>query len=109
MKYLLLALLLSGCATLKSPQTLGACALADVVTTAYGVSHGLVIEKNPLLAPSVNAHHFLPLVLSKLAVVGLIWWAYDLLKPNEAMDAGMVAGNVVTCGVAASNLVQILK
>ena len=109
MKYLLLVLLLSGCATLKSPQTLGACAVADVGTTAFAVSHGLGIEKNPLLAPSVNAHHFLPLVLSKLAVVGLIWWIYDLTKPNQAADAGMVAGNVVTCGIAASNAWQLLK
>ena len=109
MRALILILLLSGCATIERPETLAMCAAADVLTTAYSVHTGIAHETNPLLATSVNAHHFLPMLLSKVAIVGLIWWVYDLTKPSQTMDAGMVAGNVVTCGVAASNLVQILR
>lgn len=92
-----------------SPSTLAGCATADVVTTAALVSHGLAHEANPLLAPSVNAHHFMPMALSKLSIVGLVWWLYELVKPNKGMDTGVAVANVATCGVASHNAALFIR
>lgn len=93
----------------ESPKTLALCGLADVTTTVYAVHTGIAHEANPLLAPSVNAHHFLPLLLSKLAIVGAIWFIYERFKESEVAKAGVGVATVVTCGVAANNAAIILK
>ncbi len=114
MRNLLILLLLSflcGCAAVnlaEKPQTFATCAAADVATTAYAVHAGFAHETNPLLAPMVNAHHFLPMVLSKVAIVGLVWWLYDMYKDNAAAKAGVGVATAVTCGVAANNGLIIL-
>ena len=107
-----LVLLLSGCAALdvvERPEALTVCTAADIGTTAYAVHTGLAHEVNPLLAPSVNAHHFLPMVLSKLALVGLIWWAYEQYNDYQIAKAGVGVATVVTCGVSANNALTIIK
>jgi len=109
---LLLASLLFGCAAVKvaeTPQALAGCAALDAATTAYTVHAGLAHEANPLLAGSVNAHHFLPMVLSKFAIVGLVWWIYEKYKDNAAARAGVGVATVTTCGVALHNALLITK
>lgn len=109
---LLLASLLFGCAEVnlaEKPQTFAGCAALDVATTAYAVHMGVAHETNPLLAVSVNAHHFLPMVLSKFAIVGLVWWLYDMYKDSQAAKAGVGVATVVTCGVAIHNATLIMK
>lgn len=111
MKFLLtLLLFLQGCALVQvaeRPETLAGCAAGDVLTTAYSVRAGFAHETNPLLAPSVNAHHFLPMLLSKAAVVALIWWVYEQYRDSQAMKAGVGVATTVTCGVALNNALII--
>ncbi len=109
---LLLTSLLFGCAAVnlaEKPQTFATCAAADVATTAYAVHAGFAHETNPLLASSVNIHHFLPMVLSKVAIVGLVWWLYDMYKDSQAAKAGVGVATVVTCGAAANNAAIIMR
>jgi len=109
---ILLASLLFGCAAIKvaeTPQALAGCAALDVATTAYTVHAGLAREVNPLLAPSVNAHHFLPMLLSKFAIVGVVWWLYEKYKDSEYAKAGVGVATVTTCGVAIHNALLITK
>ena len=108
-------LLLAACAQLQpvadavsTPQALAGCAAADVLTTAAVVSTGHGVEANPLLAPAVNAHHFLPMVLSKFAIVGVIWWLYDHFHESKAMKVGVGVATVVTCGAAIHNAMLLI-
>lgn len=106
---------LTGCAGLPAvtqPEVMAAftgCAAADVVSTTYALHSGIAHETNPLLAPSVNAHHFLPMVLSKLAVVGLVWWIYEMYRDSKAVQIGTDVAAIATCGVVVNNAAVILK
>ena len=93
-------LCLSGCATLQSTDTFAVCKTADVVTTGIGLSSGLFLEKNPLVAPLVS-HGILPLAIVSFA----IWWILD--RYNEPLAT--TAANVITCPVAAHNAWLLLK
>lgn len=105
MRALVLAmLLLTGCATVKDAaqdtDTFAACKTADVVTTVYGVSKGIFVEKNPLVAPLVS-QGFLPFALLSFA----IWYAIDYVNhPDMTM-----AANVVTCPIAAHNALLLVR
>lgn len=85
------------------------CALADVGTTVYAVSAGIAHEANPLLAPSVNAHHFFPLLAVKMFYVGVIWWIYEQYRESQVVKGGVGVASAITCGVAANNAAMILK
>lgn len=105
----LLALVLAFVQMAEKPQTFAACSGADVATTVYAVHTGVAHETNRLLAPAVNVHHYLPLLLSKVAVVGAVWMLYDAHQESEVVKAGVGVASVVTCGVAVNNVIQILK
>lgn len=92
-----------------SPEAFTVCTVADVATTVAAIQLGVGVEANPLLSGSVNAHHFLPLVLSKLAVIGLIYWLYTEYEASQAAKLGVGAASAITCGVAANNLLLIVK
>lgn len=107
---ILLCFLLSSCAVVEvaeRPETLALCSAADVATTIYAISGGHGIEVNPLLSGSVNSHAWLKLIATKIAIVGLAWWAYDHWR--EQVKYGVVASSAITCGVAASNGLVILQ
>ena len=93
---LLLAVLLSGCATIESKNTFIACKSADVVTTAIGLNSGKFVEANPILRPFIGPHNFLPLVAFSMAML------YLIEVVNEPKATAVV--NVLTCGVAAHNI-----
>ena len=99
MKYLLIILLLSGCAqiqpVLESDKTFIACKAVDVVTTAVALNSGLFHEANPLLAPFIGPHNIFPLIAFSVGVYLLIRY---INEPKLTM-----AANVVTCGVAGRN------
>lgn len=98
MKYLLLlCLLLPGCAVMESPKTFLACKAVDVGTTYYGLHHGFH-EINPL-SKALLAHGWIPLIAVS---VGLYLLIDHLNEP-----ALTVPVNVLTCGVAARNLVLV--
>jgi len=99
-KRLLIILLLSGCATLQQPETLTACAAADVSTTLVGVKMGLIKEANPIWAASVNAGHPAAFILATIAGVLLINWL------DEPKITGTASG--VLCGLAGWNLFLML-
>lgn len=102
-------LLMNSCAEIQSKEAPLTCASTDLGTTVLAVSSGLGVEKNPLLAPSVNAHHFFPLALVKLLPVALIWWAWDWIEQHDSIHDGIAAASVITCGVAAHNALVLLK
>lgn len=107
---ILLCLLFSGCAALEvaeRPEALALCSAADVATTIYAVAGHHAVEVNPILSGSVNSHAWLKLVATKIAVVAIAWWAYDHWR--EQVKYGVAAGTAITCGVAASNVLVILK
>lgn len=93
-------LCLSGCATMQSTDTFAVCKTADVVTTGIGLSSGLFLEKNPLVAPLVS-HGILPLAIVSFA----IWWLIDHYDNPKAT----MAVNTITCPVAAHNAWLLLK
>lgn len=81
-----------------SPTTFAVCKAADIATTAYIIEHGIGYESNPIVAATLS-HGYIPLIALS---VGL-WY---LLKEynNPVATAG---ANIVTCGVAAHNLLLI--
>ena len=115
MRNLLIVLLSSflfGCAAWKvaeTPQAFAGCAAADAVTTTYAVHAGVAHETNPLLAASVNAHNFVPLILSRIALVGIVWFLYDRFKEYQLARVGTGVATVITCGVAGNNAAIIVR
>jgi hypothetical protein len=104
---LILLLALQGCASIPqgvvdvagSTNTFAICKATDVITTKIALNSGLFHEANPLLAPFIGPHNFVPLILFSVAV----WYVLDRINnPKLTM-----AANVVTCGVAARNAVLI--
>ena len=91
----------------SSPDTFAYCSVADTATTVIAVKSGIGVEANPLFGSSVNAHKFLQLFAVKVAVVLAIYWLYEHYQ--EKSKYGMVAANVITCGVAARNAWLLLS
>lgn len=103
----ILALLILGAATVsearaddlldlsKNPETYVVCKTVDVASTIYIVQHG-GRELNPLLAPSVNAHHYFPMIALGVGLYYLIKWLNS--------DTTTEVVNAVTCGVAIHNV-----
>ncbi len=111
---IIVALLISlcGCAAVnvaEKPQALAGCAAADALTTAYAVHTGVAHEVNPLLRLSVNTGHYLPMILSKVAIVGVVWWIYDKYQDSQAAKAGIGVATAVTCGAAINTAAIIMK
>lgn len=84
-------------ATLGSANGFVFCSALDVATTIYAERHGGQ-EENPLWRSSVNEHHYAPLILGNLAIVGL---AYAFRDEIPKPMFGVL--NVVRCGVAVHN------
>ena len=104
---LLCGFLLAGCASIEKvtpPETLAACAAADVVTTIYGVKAGVMQETNPTFAKAVNAGKFGKFILTTAAIVALAWWLYEEYREYEAARATVALSAVIYCGAAANNL-----
>jgi hypothetical protein len=104
-KYLLiLVLLLQGCATApqwtKSPETFAVCKAVDIGSTAYGIHAGMVHEANPIIAGTL-AHGYFPLIAISFGI-------YELLKylHNDSVNQG---ANAATCGIAAHNVLLLVK
>ncbi len=100
---LLLALFLTGCATLEkqagSTSTFAACKTADVITTKIALNSGKFFEANKFLSVFIGPHNFTPLVLfSVAAYIGL-----NMLDDKRVT----MAANVITCGVAARNMLLL--
>ena len=96
MRWLILCLALSGCATLQKPETLRLCMAADLVTTIYGVHTLRLREVNPIVKASVNAGHFLPMILLGTAVVLFVEWLNepDVTATVAAIECGAAVWNV---------------
>jgi uncharacterized protein YceK len=101
-----LLILLTGCSTIqtvtdaaptaaKSPTTFAVCKTVDIASTAYGIRAGLVHESNPILGATLS-HGYFPMIAIGVGV----WYLLDRLQDKTAT----LAGNTVTCGVAAHNL-----
>ena len=94
---LIAALLLSGCATLQTPQASVGCQVADVATTAIAL-HAGAVEMNPVahaLIGSVGWPGFLAVKIG----VGL-WLAHEAKKAPTVV----AVANMATCAVAVHNL-----
>jgi len=107
MKRLIAALLLisvTGCATIQpiaeSTDTFAVCKAGDVLTTAYGLGTGMLVEKNPFVA-SLLGHGWIPFIAISVAM----WYALDKYKNPTAT----IAANAITCPVAAHNLFLLVK
>ena len=92
----LLVLCLAGCASLGETRTAQRCVAADVASTIGGVERGRLKEVVPFLRGSINAHHFIPMLL----VAGGVVWAIDYLS-NPKLNTAVTG---VECGLAAHNL-----
>ena len=79
-----------------STETFAVCKAVDVASTIYLLSHGLGVEANPVVAWTISVGGYVPLIA---ASVGL----YYLLKHFDN-PAATGAANIITCGVAAHNL-----
>ncbi len=99
-----MALLLSGCSTIKttseSTDTFAVCKTADVVTTYYGVSSGKFVEANPVVAKLLT-HGWLPWIAIS---VGL--WLVLVELDNKVVTT---ASNAVTCGTVGNNLFLLVR
>lgn len=82
-----------------SPTTFAVCKAVDVATTIHLLSLGGFAEANPIIAGSIQAAGYVPLIALS---VGLYLWLDHI---NNPMATG--AANVITCGVAAHNLLLI--
>lgn len=98
----LLALWLTGCATLSNPNTFAACKTADIVTTKKALDRGAV-EANPLMAGAgFNVFALLSL--------GLIWLMYDLPEEKGDFENAALAGlSIVTCSAAYNNHTRVMR
>lgn len=97
MKYILIAILLSGCATIGSKEGVVVCQAADTITTIKVLNAG-GHELNPFIA-KILTHGYLPFIAFKAG------FAY-LLTRDSVPDEVRAGVNVVTCGVAAHNAAQ---
>ena len=86
-----------------SPETFGICKAADVASTVYLLEHGWAVEGNPIVAWSMNIGGYMPLVF----VSAGLYWALKHFKDEAGVPLATGAANVVTCGVAAHNLLLI--
>jgi hypothetical protein len=86
-----------------SPETFGVCKAADVASTVYLLEHGWAVEGNPIVAWSMHIGGYMPLVF----VSAGLYWAFSHFKDEPGMPLATGAANVVTCGVAAHNLLLI--
>jgi hypothetical protein len=94
----LLVFFMSGCATVaKSPTTFAVCKTVDVASTMYGIHTGKLIEMNPI----VKALGYPGLIVLSVAL-------YEIIKAANNPPL-TVAANVVTCPVAAHNLVLLTQ
>lgn len=85
-------------AALGSPNGFAFCSALDAASTIHATRNGAV-EKNPLWRSSVNEHHYAPLILGNLALVGLAYaFRDDIPKPLF----GVV--NFIRCGIAIRNM-----
>jgi hypothetical protein len=82
-----------------SPTTFAICKAVDVGSTVYLLSHGLGVEANPVVAASMQIGGYVPLIAFSVGLYYLIKYA------NRPEVTGLA--NVVTCGVAAHNLLLI--
>lgn len=103
---LLIALSLTGCASLKTAstakETFVACRAADVVTTVAILGHG-GIELNPLMN-ALMVHSYVPFIAVEAGIAALAWYAWDKLS-----DTGKMAANAVSCLPPSLNAVQVHK
>lgn len=104
------ALLLSGCATIERFGTVDnfvKCASADVITTAFGLSTGSLVERNPLTrALTIGS-------LGKVAgtvvpVIALSIAAYYALKRIDAPKLTQTV-TVLTCAAAVHNAYLVVR
>ena len=84
------------------------CKSADGISTGIAVSSGKFHEANPLLKGLVGPgwHHLLPFGIGVTALIVVYNWA-----DNAGYVSGMAATgvNTVTCGVAARNVLLMVK
>ena len=83
----------------SSPTTFAICKAADIASTAYLLENHLAVEGNPLVAELLQSGYFPLIILS----VG-IWW---FMKEHPEQKVANTAANVVTCVVAANNILLI--
>jgi hypothetical protein len=81
-----------------SPTTFAVCKTVDVASTAYLRDKGLAVEANTIVRPLI-ANGYFPLIALSIVV----WWLLDDLNSKPVTTVA----NVVTCGVAAHNLMLI--
>lgn len=100
----LLAIWLTGCATLSHPNTFAACKTADIVTTKQALDRGGV-EANPIMSGA----GFNGFALLSLA---LIWLMYQLPPPEErepVANAALAGLSIVTCSAAYNNHTKVMR
>lgn len=109
MRALILLLLLSGCAVLEpvydvagDKRTFALCKAADTATTV-GILKAGGAEVNPVMKALLGSapYNFIPFVAVSAALVGLVWW---IDQPEVTAGASLI-----TCPVAAHNVIQLVK
>ena len=100
----LMVLLLTGCASVRPAEKFAiGCSVADIGTTAYGLSLDGIEEGNPILAGGSDG-------ATVALAIGLNVGVYYLLKqlnkttPQNKQKWTWLAYGIVKCGVAAHNI-----
>lgn len=94
----LLALVLTGCASVREQTTARNGAIADSVTTIVAIQQANAVELNPLGVGGT--------IIAKAATVGYIHFNPHNLSPQELDRANRIAGSA-WLGAAANNLMII--
>jgi hypothetical protein len=83
-------------------RTFAVCKTADVATTV-GILKAGGMEVNPVMHALMGSapYSFLPFVAISAALVGLVWW---IDQPEVTAGASLI-----TCPIAAHNLIQLAK
>ena len=97
---LVLATLLSSCATMKNPHTYAVCTALDVGTTVYALNHGFV-EANPIWAAVIEVGGIPLFIIANVAIVYLVYKLNEKY-PKEA-EAVIPIGVAARCGAGIYN------
>ncbi len=100
--WIVIVVLLQGCATLQNPTTYAVCATLDVASTVAAVEAGFA-EMNPIMAGLMSIGGY-PLLIA--ANVGLIYVLYKRRDRKEVKLATGI-GSVVRCGAAVNNVLLL--
>jgi len=108
----LFAVLVGGCASIqsvtdtapdvaKSKTTFAVCKTLDVATTMYALNTHRFVEANPILKSFIGPGNFFPLIAYSVALYYLV----DRLNHPSVT----LAGNAITCGQVAQNVLVLVR